>query len=152
MLKNLLGAVWRRAPKKVRRWTIRLTNTRFAVTAAGVVVDDRGHVLLLKHVFRPGSGWGLPGGFVNAGEQVETGLARELREEVGLELQSARLLTTRVFKRPRQIEIVFRCTAAGVARPRSMEISKLEWFAPNNLPESLPQDQKELIRRALAEL
>src|SRR6266480_5631193 len=108
MLKNLLGAVWRRAPKKVRRWTIRLTNTRFAVTAAGVVVDDRGHVLLLKHVFRPGSGWGLPGGFVNAGEQVETGLARELREEVGLELQSARLLTTRVFKRPRQIEIVFR--------------------------------------------
>ena len=152
MLKDLLAAIWQRAPKKVRRWTMRLTNTRFAVTAAGVVVDDRGHVLLLKHAFRPGSGWGLPGGFINAGEQVENGLARELREEVGLQLQSARLLTTRVFKQPTQIEIVFLCRASGQARPRSMEISKLEWFAPNNLPESLPQDQKELIRRALAEL
>ncbi|HZE73588.1 MAG TPA: NUDIX domain-containing protein [Pyrinomonadaceae bacterium] len=151
MLKNLLAKVWRRTPKKVRRWTVGLTQSRFAVTAAGVVTDDHGRVLLLKHVFRPGSGWGLPGGFLGAGEQAETALARELSEEVGLELESAQLFTTRVFKRPRQLEIVFRCKTTGEALPQSIEVSESEWFAPDSLPAGLPQDQRDLIRQALAE-
>lgn len=152
MLKKLLGGVWRRSPKKFRRWTMRLTQARFAVTAAGIVTDNKGRVLLLKHVFRPGSGWGLPGGFINSGEQPDAAVERELIEEVGLELKSIQLFTTRVFKRPNQLEIVFRCRALGAAKPRSLEVSKLEWFAPDKLPEALPTDQKRLIQRALAEI
>jgi len=130
---------------------MRLTHPRFGVTAAGVVVDDQGRVLLLKHVFRPGSGWGLPGGFLEAGEQPEAALRRELEEEVGLKVERIKLFTVRIFKRPRQLEIVFRCKAVGDAKPRSMEVSTLGWFAPEGLPEGLPPDQCRLIQSAIAQ-
>ena len=128
---------------------MRLTNTRFTVTAAGLVFNDQGEILLLKHLFRPGSGWGLPGGFIEAGEQPRDALLRELREETGLELEQIEIFETRAFKRPMQIEIVFRCYAAGEARPQSMEVDRAVWFPPNSLPEGLPADQQELIKRAV---
>ena len=109
MLKDLLGVIWRRVPVGLRRLTMRATQASFTVTAAAIVLDAEGRVLLLKHRFRPGSGWGIPGGFVEAGEQPEEGVRRELREEVGLELEGAEVVTARAFTRPQQIEIVFRC-------------------------------------------
>jgi len=36
-------------------------------------------------------------------------LRRELREEVGLEIEDLKLLKTRAFRKARQVEIVFRC-------------------------------------------
>ena len=85
-------------------------------------------------------------------EQPDAAVERELIEEVGLKLESIQLFTTRVFKRPNQLEIVFRCRALGAAKPRSLEVSKIEWFAPDKLPEALPTDQKKLIQHALAEI
>jgi 8-oxo-dGTP diphosphatase len=149
MLKNLLEGIWRRTPKIMRRWTMRLTQARFTVTAAGIIVDNVGRVLLLKHRFRPGSGWGMPGGFIVAGEQPEEGLRRELREEIGLELECAQLIGTRAFKKPRQIEIIFRCRPKGDALPQSMEIRKAAWFSPDSLPAGLPEDQGRLIKLVL---
>ena len=57
----------------------RLAHPRFAVTAGAVITDARGRVLLLKHRFRPGAGWGMPGGFLERGEQPDAALRRELR-------------------------------------------------------------------------
>jgi 8-oxo-dGTP diphosphatase len=149
MLRNLLGAIWLGLPRTLRRWSIRATQTRFTVTAAGLVFNDQGEILLLKHLFRPGSGWGLPGGFIEAGEQPRDALLRELREETGLELEQIEIFETRAFKRPMQIEIVFRCYGTGEARPQSMEVDRAVWFSPNSLPEGLPADQQELIKRAV---
>jgi 8-oxo-dGTP diphosphatase len=146
MLKELAEKIWRHAPRSLRRWGMRLTHARFTVTAAGIVFDERGRVLLLKHRFRSGSGWGIPGGFVEAGEQPEEGLRRELLEEIGLELDSAELIHTRTFKKPRQIEIIFRCRSRGTALPQSMEIRKAGWFTAAEIPEGLPQDQRRLIK------
>src|ERR1044072_6613233 len=74
MLKGVLGFLWRKAPKAVRRWGRRFTQLRFPVTAGAGIVNDEGRVLLLKHVSRPGSGWGIPGGFLEKGEQPEEAL------------------------------------------------------------------------------
>ena len=133
----------------MRRWTMRLTQARFTVTAAGIILDQEGRVLLLKHRFRPGSGWGMPGGFIAAGEQPEEGLRRELREEIGLELESAQLFGARAFKKPQQIEIIFRCRPKGDALQQSMEIRKAAWFSPDSLPAGLPEDQGRLIKLVL---
>jgi 8-oxo-dGTP diphosphatase len=149
MLNDLLGAIWRHAPKSLRRWTVQLTHPRFAVTVGAVITDAGGRVLLLKHRFRPGAGWGMPGGFMEAGELPEETLRRELREEIGLEIEQAKLLTVRAFKQPRQVEIVFSCQAIGNPDQLSFEIQKAGWFYLGDLPGELPKDQAQLIKQAL---
>ncbi len=149
MLKKLLGALWRGAPKSVRRLTMHLIEPRFAVTAGAIVVDERGRVLLLNHVFRAGSGWGIPGGFIEKGEQPEEAVRRELEEEIGLRLAEVELAFVRTLVRPQQVEIIFRCRPKGEFAPRSVEIKSAEWFAPDALPKGLSGDQRRLIERAL---
>ncbi len=149
MLKNVLGVLWRGAPARARRWGVWLVEPRFTVTVAAVVQNEAGQVLLLKHVFRKGSGWGIPGGFIDAGENPQDALKRELCEEVNLEIKDLEIVFARTHKRPQQVEIVYRCRAEGRAEPRSIEIKALEWFDPEDLPAELPRDQHKLIERAL---
>lgn len=126
-----------------------LAHARFTVTAGAVVTDKAGRVLLLRHRFRPGSGWGVPGGFIGAGEQPEEALRRELREEVGLELERAEVAFVRTLRQIRQVEVIFRCRPRGEARAVGLEVREAAWFAPGELPPGLSRDQRELIARAL---
>jgi ADP-ribose pyrophosphatase YjhB (NUDIX family) len=114
-----------------------------------VITDNRGRVLLLKHRFRPGTGWGMPGGFMDEGEQPDETLRRELLEEVGLEVDEVKLFMTRAFKVPKQVEIVFTARAVGDTNELNFEIQKAAWFSLDELPKELAKDQVQLIKRAL---
>ena len=149
MLKRMMAALWRRAPKWVRRGGVLLGESRFTVTAAAIVTDAQGRVLLLQHRFRPGSGWGVPGGFILPREQPEDAIRRELREEIGLEIAALRLVHIRTLQKYRQVEIFFHCHPIGEVSPNDFEIRRAEWFAPDALPEGLSGDQRELIACAL---
>jgi 8-oxo-dGTP diphosphatase len=145
---NLVGRVWRKLPARMRRWTMRLAHTRFTVTAGAVIFNDKREVLLLKHRFRAGSGWGLPGGFIEHGEQPVDALRRELREEIGLEVKDVELFAVRSFKRPKQVEVLFRARANEQVKTKTMEVERAEWFALDSLPQGLPRDQRVYIERA----
>src|SRR5438034_2493748 len=151
MLSDLIATIWKSMPKTWRRLSMRFSNARFTVTSGAVVVDQEGRVLLLKHRFRPGSGWGIPGGFITAGEQPEEAVKRELREEVGLELKSIRVCSVRTLSKTRQVEILFLCRPQGDARPQSAEVTRADWFSIDGLPKELSPDQESLLRSALTD-
>ncbi len=148
MLENLTGKLWRLLPARFRRWSMRATHARFTVTAGAIVFNDSGQVLLLKHRFRAGSGWGLPGGFLEAGEQPLDALRRELREEIGMEIKDAVVFATRSFSKPQQVEVLYLCHANGSVQPQNVEIERAEWFSLKSLPDGLPKDQRLFIERA----
>lgn len=149
MLKKVLGLLWRTTPRRLRRWSALVFQKRFTVSVGAVVVDAEGRVLLLKHVFRAGAGWGIPGGFISEGEQPEAAIRRELLEETGLEIEEAAFVFARTLSNVNHVEIIFRCRPRGVASARSIEINRLGWFARDQLPENLGRDQRYLIKRAL---
>ena len=148
-LQNLIAKIWRLLPVRLRRWSMRVAHVRFTVTAGAVIFNEENQVLLLKHRFRAGSGWGLPGGFLESGEQPIDALRRELREEIGLEVKNIEVFAVRSFKKPRQVEILFRCYAnGGSIVPRTMEVEKAEWVSWQSLPDALPRDQRRLVEQA----
>jgi ADP-ribose pyrophosphatase YjhB (NUDIX family) len=151
MLRNFLGVLWRRAPRSFRRFSVKLTQPRFTVTVAAVITDERNRVLLLNHVFRPGNGWGVPGGFINKGENLEDALRRELREEIGLELGKVEFRYARALKTTAQVEVIFRAEPKGLPQSKSVEIVGLDWFGLDSLPPGIPPSQKQIIERALAD-
>ena len=60
---------------------------RLREAARAVILDPEGRVLLVRFEFQEGSLWACPGGGVEPDESHEEALRRELREEVGLDLE-----------------------------------------------------------------
>jgi ADP-ribose pyrophosphatase YjhB (NUDIX family) len=152
MFKRILSAIFGITPTRFRRWYARFFNDQFSVTSGAIIINDEGKLLLLKHVFRAGVGWGIPGGFIKAGEQPEEAVRRELLEEAGLELKTVKVAFTRTLKTIQQVEILFYCSPNGTPEPKSMEIEEVGWFSLDELPESLSQDQRYLIKQTLSHI
>jgi len=58
------------------------------VVGVGAVIVSEGKVVLIRRRFEPLAGrWSLPGGALELGETLETAVAREMREETGLEVE-----------------------------------------------------------------
>lgn len=147
MLIELAGKIWKAMPWKLRTFLARRLQPTFTSSAAGIITNKNGEVLLLDHVLRPSSGWGLPGGFLEKGEQPADALRRELREEIGLELTDIQLYRVRTMRR--HIEVIFIAKAVGEAAVKSLEIKQLQWFAVGELPPEMNLNQHFLIRTAL---
>jgi ADP-ribose pyrophosphatase YjhB (NUDIX family) len=64
-----------------------------AVAAGVIAQDSEGRVLLVRRAKDPARGLlGVPGGFVDVGENAEESARREAREETGVEVESLRFL------------------------------------------------------------
>jgi len=132
----------------MRARLVRSVQTSFTVSAAAIVTNEEGKVLLLNHVLRPDSGWGYPGGFVNKGEQAEDAIRREVREETGIQLDKLELHDVR--NSGTHIEILFVAKSVGEPEVRSREIIELGWFGIDDFPQELPRRQQEQIRKTLS--
>ena len=147
MFKRIVGTIWRTIPRFLRLKIIRLTQTKFTVSVAAVIFDAEGKVLLLDHVLRPGSGWGIPGGFVNRGEQPAVAIEREIHEETGLRLENIKLFRARIINK--HVEFIFQAQAKGAGEVKSREILAVEWFALDEMPEEMSAMQKVTVREVL---
>ena len=148
MLGDFLGVIWKRLPGRVRLKIIRATQKKFTASVGVIITNRDGKVLLLEHILRPGSGWGIPGGFIEHGEQPDAAVRREIMEETGIELESLQMLRVRTTHR--HIEFLFRAESNQIGAVKSREIRSLGWFAVDEMPEDMSPIQKSTIEKVLS--
>lgn len=150
-LKRLTARLYRRLPLPLwlQSWLIRRIAPTFLVGVVGVIQNERGEVLLLEHVFHRHYVWGLPGGWMECGESPAQALRRELREEVGLEIEIETLLGVEPDETLRQLQIGYLCHALGQPTHLSHEILAARWVTPDDLPDPLLPFHRALIARVV---
>jgi 8-oxo-dGTP diphosphatase len=96
-----------------------------SVSVAGVVVDNAGRALLIQR--RDNGRWEPPGGILEPDETITDGLARELREETGLEVKPVGL--TGVYKNMTRgiVALVFLCKSTGGQLTTNSEVTAFYW-------------------------
>ena len=134
-------------PASFRAKIVRTTQPKFTVSVAAVIINENREVLLLDHVLRPSSGWGIPGGFLERGEQPVDAVRRELYEETGIELKNLELFQMRAIGG--HVEILFRAEAVGTAVVKTFEINAVGWFKADEIPENLSWTQKAIVEKSL---
>ena len=124
------------------------TSAQFRI-ACSAIIERGGEYLVARR--RDIGWWNLPGGGLEAGETVEQGVAREVREEIGVDIRIVRLVG--IYSKPQKSEVVltFLCKLADDTPPTtSDEISEIGWFTPDTLPENtLPKHRQRVLDAAL---
>jgi NADH pyrophosphatase NudC (nudix superfamily) len=93
------------------------------------VVEYEGRVLLARNAAWSGRMFALITGFMEAGETPEEGIAREVKEETNLEVQSLELIGVYDFQRMNQVIIAYHAQALGEIR-LSPELLEYRLYAP----------------------
>jgi 8-oxo-dGTP diphosphatase len=121
---------------------------RHSVSVAGVTVDEDGNVLVIKR--RDNGAWQAPGGILEADEQIEEGLRREVFEETGIEVEPE--LLTGVYKHMGLgvVALVFRCKAVGGKATPTEESSSVEWRSPGEITAKMTEAFAIRVRDALS--
>lgn len=100
-----------------------------------MTVEREGAVLLAHGVnFAPGV-YSCVAGFVEPGESLEEAVAREVREEVGIEVGEVRYFGSQPWPFPNSLMIGFNARyASGEIVLEDAEIGDANWFTPDDLP------------------
>jgi ADP-ribose pyrophosphatase YjhB (NUDIX family) len=144
---TLLARLYRAIPRPLTRFLLWAANPTFNVGAVGLFLTPDGKLLVLKHVYRHATPWGLPGGYLKRGETAEAGMLRELKEETGLSGIIERVLCVEdvdAFQR----EVVF---VGRVDTTQTMtlnfEIEDAAYVAADQLPKDMLPRHAALVSR-----
>ncbi|MDO5693203.1 MAG: NUDIX hydrolase [Pseudomonadota bacterium] len=80
------------------------------------IVEYQGKVLLARNAAWPAKMFALITGFMEAGESAQEGIAREVKEETNLDVQSLDLVGVYDFQRMNQVIIAFHTVCSGEVR------------------------------------
>lgn len=129
---------------------------RHVVAVTGIVTEAAGRILLVKGEQR---GWEPPGGQVELGEDLFAALRREVREEVGVEVEVGGLLSVnsnlgRPEKGiPEMVVLTFSCEWVGGEPCAGDECVDAGWFSLEEALELVwaPQQRVKLLEATRAE-
>jgi mutator protein MutT len=128
------------------------------IGCGALIVNDKDEALLMKRGPKSKNEagyWSKPGGSVEFGEKVEDAVKREIREELGIEIELVRFLdfTDHIIGSENQHWIAFNFLAKIInGEPKIMEPEKhdeIRWFRLDDLPEKITQTTKEPIDKYL---
>ncbi|MEO0517588.1 MAG: NAD(+) diphosphatase [Cyanobacteria bacterium P01_A01_bin.116] len=106
------------------------------LSPAVIMLISKGEQLLLARAprFRNGM-YSVLAGFVEPGESLEETVAREVREEVGIEIKNIRYFGSQPWPFPNSLMVGFTAEyASGTLTPDPTEIEAADWFNKRELP------------------
>jgi ADP-ribose pyrophosphatase YjhB (NUDIX family)/ketosteroid isomerase-like protein len=130
------------AAAAVARPSVRRYPDRPVVGVGAVIVSD-GRVVLIKRRFEPLAGqWSLPGGTLELGETLEAGVAREILEETGLEVEVGPVVEVfdRILLDPNRrvryhfVLVDYLCRPVGGTLSASSDVADAALVAPEDVP------------------
>ncbi|MFE2143842.1 NUDIX domain-containing protein [Streptomyces sp. NPDC059456] len=111
-------------------------------SAAAIVRDEQGRVLIVNPVYK--ERWNLPGGHLEEGELPTAAARREVREEIGLDLEIGDLLVTAWVTRAEGSHVfhVFDGPELSPDQQRAItlqesEIGEIRFCLPEDIPPSM---------------
>jgi NAD+ diphosphatase len=100
-----------------------------------VIVRDGDRVLLARKAGWAPNRYALVAGFVDNGESLESTVAREVKEEVGVDVKDIRYVGSQNWPFPSQLMVGFVATyAGGEIKVDPEELEDARWFPCSNLP------------------
>jgi 8-oxo-dGTP diphosphatase len=119
--------------------------------AVGAVILSGDRVLLVRRAYQPRKGlWSLPAGFMEFGERQIDALAREVREETGLEITSGTLVSVEdASEDPRTHALLIAFLVdewSGEPKPGD-DADEVGWFPLDALPEMAWKNHGRVIGR-----
>ncbi|AUX48549.1 NUDIX hydrolase [Sorangium cellulosum] len=128
------------------------------VLVAAAVIIERGRVLLTQRkagVHLEGA-WEFPGGKVEAGEDPRDALARELREEIGVEACVGDIVEVTYHRYPKKpVLLLFYAAdlAEGSPAPAPLDVAAVRWAeAPDLRDELFPPADVAVLAKVRARL
>jgi ADP-ribose pyrophosphatase YjhB (NUDIX family) len=130
------------------------------IVGVGAVIMHAGKVVLVKRRFEPLAGqWSLPGGRLELGETLEAGLAREMLEETGFEVEVGPVVDVfdRILLDPERkvryhyVLIDYLCRPVGGALIHGSDVAAAELVDPGDLARyRLTPKATSVIEKAIA--
>ena len=128
----------------------RLEYPRISPAVITLITNDRGQVLLAHNKKFNNGVYSLIAGFNEAGENLEATVAREIREEVNIEVRDVRYIVSQPWPFPNSLMLGFSAShAGGEIKPDGVEIADARWWGREELP---PLPGKGSVARHLIEL
>lgn len=124
--------------------------TQFTIGVFGIIFNDQKEVLLCHR--QDYDLWNLPGGAMELGETPEETIKRELKEEIGVDVEVIRLVG--VYTKPEQADMVFcfECKLLDTNIVLNEEADQFAWFSIDNLPKNFSPKSPLRIQDALLNL
>ncbi|GAB3925312.1 NUDIX hydrolase [Microlunatus endophyticus] len=149
---DVAARVWKRLHGPAQWRILWLKHATFMIGVTGAVLDDHDRVLLLKHRFWKDNPWGTPSGYLERGETIEEGFAREVAEETGLAVGDVRIVKINSGFRLRvEVGVVARVASGAEPRVDGVEVEQAQFFPVQELPDDLRKSQRAVIDQALRE-
>lgn len=111
------------------------------------IIEVEGGIILIKRK-NPPLGWAIPGGFVDYGESLEDAVAREAKEEIGLDIELVRQFHT--YSDPERDPRHHTITTVYIARASGKPVAgddakEARIFTKDTLPQDLAFDHKQIL-------
>ncbi len=114
--------------------------------AVAAIVPIDGRILLGRRGINPGFGkWSFPAGYVNRGESIEEALAREVKEETGLDVKVGWLVGMYSWRDRAVVLGVYEATPTGGQMAPLSETLEIDLFTYDQLPELAFEGDREIL-------